>query len=99
MAARQQGQVGGGLPCRRDRGTDRLRADGLPVPALAVLRVGEVVAERRDADLGQSIGDRLQRGMPHVRAGAMAEYEEMRRALGPYQEGRDLALLRRGEEL
>ena len=50
-------------------------------------------------DVGQPLGDRLERGVAHGRAGPVAEDEQVGRALGPDQQGRDLALLRRGEEL
>ena len=89
----------GGPACGRDRRADGRRADRLRVAALAVLHVREVVAEGRDAHLGQPIGDRLERGVPHVRAGAVAEDEQVPRTVGPDQQGGDFALLGRGEEL
>ena len=40
-----------------------------------------------------------ERGVPHVRAGPVAEDEQVARVRGPDQQGGDLALLRRGDEL
>ena len=47
-------------------------ANGLRVaPAATALHVGEVVAKRGDADVGEALGNGLQRPMAHIRAGTM----------------------------
>ncbi len=99
MAAGQEREIRGGPVRRGDGRADGRRADRLRVAALAVLRVREVVPERRDAHVGQPLGDRLEGRVAHVRAGPVAEDEQVARAGGPDQQRGDLALLRRGEEL
>ena len=64
----------------------------------AVLHVGKVVAEGRYARLSHPIRDGLQGGVSHIRAGPVAEDEEVARVAGPHEQGGDFPLLRRGEE-
>src|SRR5262245_45755003 len=95
----QERQGGGGPPSRRDRRPDGRRAHlGGAAPASA-LAAGKVIAERRQALLGEPVGDGLEGGVAHVGAGAVAEDEEVAGALRLDQKRGDLALLGSGDEL
>ena len=83
---------------RCDRGADGRCADLPGVASLAVLHVRKVVAEGRYARVGHPLRDGLEGGVPHVRAGPVAEDKQMARVAGPDQQGGDLSLFRRGKE-
>jgi hypothetical protein len=65
----------------------------------SLLHVEELVAQRRNAALRQSLSIRFHCLVPHARACPMGEQVERRRARRAKQEGRDLVVAERNREL
>jgi hypothetical protein len=64
----------------------------------AVCRIRKVVAEGRFAHLGQALPDSLEGSVSHMRAGPLAEDEQVSRVARPDHQGGDFSLRRFGNE-
>lgn len=76
-----------------NRVSDRLYARCGRVSRSPAFGIGKVVAKGRYHTLRHSLGDRLQCRMPHIGRSAMTENQQMRRAVRPHQDSRDIALI------
>jgi hypothetical protein len=99
VAAGQEHEVSGNSVHRCNCRTDDRRAHVLGVSPAAVLHVREVEAKGRHARFGYPLSDCLESRVSHVRAGPMAQQEEVAGVAGAEQQGREVALLRRGEKI
>src|SRR5262245_21322264 len=63
-----------------------------------MLHVGKVIAKGCDPCVGHPLRNGMECGMPHVRAGSLAEDKHMTRVGRPNQQGGDFSLFRRGKD-
>src|SRR5262249_10154815 len=98
VAACQKREAAGYPACRCDCRANGCSADRFGVASFAVFHVREVVAERRDVDVGQPFRYGLEIGVTHVRAGPVAQDEQVAGVARADKQGRGLSLFRRGQE-
>ncbi len=92
FASCQQGQIGGGGPCRLRGGCDCCGEDGGRIGnASALFHVRELVAKGCDADGAQLLREIFHERMIHAGAGSVRECQKPARIVWADQEGGDVA--------